>query len=65
MDVKEFLQVENNEEKFFEKNEKCEMNEKPEVDKKLGIDKDIIINEDNEQAVSTDWMIAWLDTNYY
>ena len=52
MDVKEFLQAENNEEKIFEKNEKgekFEMNEKPKVDKKLDIDTD---NEDNEQAVS-------------
>ena len=48
MDVEEFLEVENNEEKNFEKNEKdekFEMNEKPKVDEKLD-------NEDNEQAVS-------------
>ena len=52
MDVKEFLEGGNNEEKILEKNEKdekFEMNEKPKVDKKLDIDTD---NEDNEQAVS-------------
>ena len=54
MDVKEFLEVEKNEEKIFEKkgkDEKFEMNEKPKVDEKLDIGTD---NDDNEQAVSKD-----------